>query len=841
MTKFALPTVSVPFLRFVWLFVLAGLGCFSPLARGIGDPGEGYNVVYDPNTLQSITAELPVNWSYTVKITAPTLAAPTTVTLGAQVVAAPSGISTATAASYLTFSQSVLNFSSSGQSISVVVTFTAPLGAPTGDYNYFLSCSGWPSGTIDNGTYINMHAIPPGQLLTPTVTINTPEEGAVYLYPTGATSLPIDIDISGTAPQNAPVLTLTGTIQGVDSSGAVILPSTPLGLTLTGLGSPNAAGKMSFPVTGPGFYTITTVDSNVIGSATDTVNFEVRAVAPPTVVITTPPDPTYTYYYGSTPLHIPYVFEGRSQSQGITTLTAKLNGVSVTFTPDNLGEVVATGTGAFDLSIGGHYTLVVTATDDIGTATTSTEFDVVVIKPTPTIVIDDPANGTVFTLPTGATKMDVPFTFTVTTSPNFTISSISASLGGTSLSVPVQTGLGTDLATGSGTMAQLPVGTYTLTAYGVSAGIQVQTSTTFTIKSAVIATPPTVVINTPPVNSVYYIVPSGGCGGGYTPLSIPLTFTGTSTGTNAVITKLTATLNNSALTVTSTNLNTKIANGAATMVVSTTGTYTIKVTATDIYGTATATRTFTVVKASKQCVTGRVFFDCNFDGVKGSDDYGLSNVCVKLIGAAGQTIASTSTDCSGAYGFSVYPGTYIVEAGSVKGMALTTLNDITITVTNAAVTVSNIGYGLHFGSIGSQCANGYTIGYWKTNLDKAISCKPSGCQVSNSAMKSYTSSMGKLGLNPFDCISMSTASCTLGSTSSAPCDLLAKQLVACEYNYLNGAYIGGDARLTYAFVHFGEYVLKNKASYSSSYLLWVKGWCEAYNSSHGGKVAGPSY
>jgi len=459
---------------------------------------------------------------------------------------------------------------------------------------------------------------------------------------------------------------------------------------------------------------------------------------------------------------------------------------------------------------------------------------VVVIKPTPAIVINDPLDGTVFTLPTGATTMDVPFTFTVTTSPNFTISSISASLAGTGLSVPNQTGLGTELAVGNGTMPALPVGTYTLTAYGVSAGIQVQTSVTFTIKASVVS-PPTVVINTPPVNSVYYL---SSCSSS---LSIPLTFTGTSTASGATISKLTASLNGTALAVTSTNLNTKTANGSSTMVVSAVGTYTIKVTATDAYGTATATRTFTVVLATKQKVSGLVFFDVNYNAVKGTDEYGLSGVSVKLVNSAGQIVATTTTDSTGAYSFSVLPGSYVVSAGPVNGMSLTTLNDLSITVLAAPIVVPNIGYSLYFGSIGTMCANGFTIGYWKNNVDKAIAGKTSGCQVSAANIKSYTTGMGKLALSPFDAITMSVASATMGSTSSLPADLLAKQLVASEYNYLSGANIGGDSRLTYAFIYYAEYVLKNKASYSSTYILYVKDWCDAYNNTHGGKVAGPSY
>jgi len=73
-----------------------------------------------------------------------------------------------------------------------------------------------------------------------------------------------------------------------------------------------------------------------------------------------------------------------------------------------------------------------------------------------------------------------------------------------------------------------------------------------------------------------------------------------------------------------------------------------------------------------------------------------------------------------------------------------------------------------------------------------------------------------------------------------PKDLLSKQLIASEFNYQNAAYIGGNKNLTFVFLWWGEYVLKNSTSYSSTYLIWTKDWFDAYNNSHGGVVAGPN-
>jgi hypothetical protein len=69
--------------------------------------------------------------------------------------------------------------------------------------------------------------------------------------------------------------------------------------------------------------------------------------------------------------------------------------------------------------------------------------------------------------------------------------------------------------------------------------------------------------------------------------------------------------------------------------------------------------------------------------------------------------------------------------------------------------------------------------------------------------------------------------------------LLAKQLLASEYNYQNAAYLNGNATLTYAFVYWGEWVLGNSSNLSSTYVIWAKDWFDAYNNTHGGAISGP--
>jgi hypothetical protein len=309
---------------------------------------------------------------------------------------------------------------------------------------------------------------------------------------------------------------------------------------------------------------------------------------------------------------------------------------------------------------------------------------------------------------------------------------------------------------------------------------------------------------------------------------------------NGVITGVTAKLGTTTLGVTAT-LGTKVVNASANMTVSAAGTYNITVTATDAVGTATATRSFTVTVVTPRKISGEVFFDVNFNGTNNCSDFGLSGVTVRLLNASNQVVATTVTDCGGDYSFcNILPGTYTVSATAPAGFKATSLNERTVTVSIASVSVPDIGFGLDFNAMRTMTANGFTIGYWKNNLDKAISGKTSGIQVPAATLSSYTTKIGSFALALYDNISMKTASSIMGSTSSAPVDLLSKQLVGSEYNYQNAGYLNGNKTLTFAFLYWGEYVKTNSTLYSSTYLIWAKDWFDAYNNSHGGIVAGPA-
>lgn len=661
----------------------------------------------------------------------------------------------------------------------------------------------------------------------PEVVIGTPVDGSVISVPVGSLPLTVPMTFTATVPgllNRAPITQVTAEIDGA-----------PLTLSsVNGLNTFTVTGTANLSIATAGSHNVTVRATNAGGTASDVNMFRVNVTAaPPTVVITTPtPGSTFTYRTGAPALVVPFTFTGRSNFGGVRTLVAKVDGVVTSYTPAALGALSETRTINLSYNTAGTHTLEVTVTDDYGTASTTSNFSVSVLAPTPTIAISNPTQGQIFNLPSGATTMPIPFTFATTSNNGFVVDSVSASLDGGAAFTPSTTGLGTALATSTGTLANVGAGTHTLTATGTSAGINVTTSVTFTVRS--VAVPPSVVINTPPVGSTYTRVSGGPA------LSIPMTFTGTSNTVGAVITRLTATLDGVPLTITTTNLNTPIANGAATMSVSNAGTHTISVSAVDAYGTASTTRTFVVTVVQGRTICGDTFFDVDGDGTEDCAEFGVGNLSVALKNAAGQTIATDTTDSCGGYSFSgVAPGTYTVVLTSTNGYRTTTVSQRTVTVSGSDVCVSKFGIGINFTALRTMTANGFTIGYWKNNLDKAIANRTNGIQVSRSTLLTYTDRITDFGLTPYDCATLKTSSDTMGYSGSNSASLLSKQLIASEYNYQSGAYIGGDRTLTFLFLYWGEYVLSNSSRYSSSYLIWAKDWFDAYNNSHGGLVLGP--
>jgi len=814
---------------------VVALGFFGSSAANAQETGGGGTVLYNPTTTQ-IQGQLPFSQSYTLVVTSPATAPAVTTTWQVTVNSKPASVPDAVALSYVSFSSSSLSFTGGNQQRPVTVTMTVPMGAVPGSYGYQIKAVGWTGNPQNDGTSINSTVTEPPAGTPPTVIIAAPLDGAVIPAVTG---FPMTIPFSYTATVGGLTPTPITSVSAELSSGSAVNFG-----SVTGIGSTIVAVAGTLTVTSPGLHTLTARATNAGGSSTDTNSFTVTVVAPPpTVVINTPtPNSTYSYRVGDAATVVPYTFTATSNAGAVRTLVAKVDGAVVAFTPSGIGSATATGSISLPYTTAGSHTLEVTTTDDVGTATANSNFSVTVIAPTPVIDITNPTEGQIFDIPSGQTTTNVAYRFVTTSNNGFVVDSVSANLGTNVVSGISTTGLGTASAISTGTLTGLAAGTYTLTATGVSAGINVSDAVRFTVRSSVV--PPSVVINTPPAGSIYTRVSGGPA------LQIPLTFTGTSNTPGGVITQLRASLGTTQLTVTPTNLNTAVAQGAATMTVSNAGTYTISVTAIDAYGTASATRNFSVQVVQGKNICGDTFFDVDFDGNEDCGEFGLGGVTVKLFSATSQLLDTKTSDSGGNYSFTnLAPGTYTVTATAPSGLKGTTSLSRSVTISassgtyncgqSSTVCVSKFGFGLDFAALRPMTANGYTIGYWKNNIDKALDCKTAGTQVSKATLTAYTAKIGDFALSPYDCISMKTASSTMGYNGSNSISLLSKQLIASEYNYQNGAYINGNKTLTMLFIWWGEYILANPSKYSSSYVIFAKNWFDAYNNTHGGAINGP--
>lgn len=663
--------------------------------------------------------------------------------------------------------------------------------------------------------------IPP-PITPPVVTIGNPPDGSTS-QTCLPTAVPFTFTVTAPGPNPGPITSVSADIDGQQ----VTLTS------VTGIGTTSVTASGTATITTPGQHTLTAKATNAGGTATDVNMFTLRPPLP-TVSISNPTPTTITFKCDEQ-FKVPLRFAGTTTCGNIKTLSATLDGTPLVISTTGLNSGYATGSADMIFSGPGMHTVVVTVTDGYGQSVdATTTFTINVISPTPTIAITNPTSNACFTLATGTTTMNVPYSFKTTTNNGFVVNSVTVKLNGNTVAAPTSTGLGTATAVSSGTLSGLTAGNYALTVYGTSGCETVCQSICFSIKAAKV--PPKVVINNPPVGSTYCLQQQG-CG---TPtLKIPFSFTATSSDPSAVITSVSVKLDGSPVSVSAT-LNQKTVTVSTNLTVTTAGTHTITVTATDSVGTATDARTFTVTICTPRKVCGSAFFDIDRDGQWDADEFGLAGVTFKLLNSSNQVVATAVSDSCGNYCFTgVMPGTYTVTATGYTGIDPTTTTTRTVVVSSNDVCVASVGFGLNFTAIRSMKACGYTIGFWKNNLDKAISGKTNGIQIPCATLNSYTCKIADFGLTPFDGLSMKTASSYLGSTSSAPVSLLQKQLVASEYNYMNGAYIGGNKNLTFLFVWWGEYLVKNSSRYSSTYLLNAKDWFNAYNASEGGYVSGP--
>ena len=440
-------------------------------------------VAYSP-VYRAIQGTVPPGFgtTYQLTITAPpTLSAATSVAFGnIQVTAAPSGVSNPTALGYLSIAPSTLNFTAPNQALTVNVTLTVPGTATPGSYGYQIFTTGWANGPDNFGTAINATVSPStGAGSPPSVIISTPQDLQAFNFVPSALPARIPFTFTSTATAGHPIVSVDANLDGLP----IVLTSTTTNANAT------VTSNGTLLVTQPGTYHIQARAGNDSGTGAATNTFTVTvAGVPPTVAITSPtPNQVFTTVLGVVP-PTPFTLNASSTFGNITAVTATLNGTSLTPLTVGLGTLAVSGTWpSLGITATGTYTLVVTATNPYGTASTQTTFTVVDPSVTPklSLSIAKPVDGTIVTRVAGSPATVVPFSFTAAET-NGTVSTLAAKLilgTSTTNATVATTGLNTASATGSGNLTVSTAGTYTFTATATgTGGLTTTSSVKFTVK-----------------------------------------------------------------------------------------------------------------------------------------------------------------------------------------------------------------------------------------------------------------------------------------------------------------------------------------------------------------------
>ena len=403
---------------------------------------------------------------------------------------APAGAVPADALSYITLNPATLVFTGPNQVLNTTIQANVPLGKAAGSYAYKIATPGWPTGAVDNFAVINMNVTTPQIRQAPSVQLNSPLDGSAYVYTVGGPAVSIPLKFQATAATATP-------ITGVDSD----VNGTSVPVTATGLGGGNVSATGTILLSAPGIYSVQVRATNSVGTSATAVSITVTIAGPaPKVTIAQPTaSGSYTYVIGSPPLSVPFSIAATSAYGGVKTLVATLNGNPVAVTTSGLGTLNAAGTGTLQLSAGGQYVFAATATDALGTTSSSVQFTVNTQYPPPAVTITQPTNGAVFTYVTGSPPLSIPFAFTAQAGAGATISSLNASLNGTTVTV-AGTGLGTTSAAGTGTLQVSAAGTYTFTAGASGGGASAASKVTFTVNVTQPPPPPCNLVWLPPLS-----------------------------------------------------------------------------------------------------------------------------------------------------------------------------------------------------------------------------------------------------------------------------------------------------------------------------------------------------
>lgn len=306
----------------------------------------------------------------------------------------------------------------------------------------------------------------------------------------------------------------------------------------------------------------------------------------------------------------------------------------------------------------------------------------------PSVAIASPLDRQTYTYTAGGSAVLIPLQFQSTATANAPITNVDADLNGVAISPLTSTGLNTGSVSTSGTISISAPGTYTVRARATN--IAGSSSTTVEIIVTIMGAPPSVTIAQPVANSSF-VYSAGGAS-----LNVPFSFTGRSS--YGTISALSASLNGVPVSVAATGLGSALATGSGTLTINAGGTYVLAVTATDAFGTASTSTSFTVTVQSPPPVV-TITSPANgtvFSRVAGSPattvpftylastqtGYAINSIRVTLGSTViGSTTAGLGTaSVSGSGNLSVTTaGTYVVTVTAASG-GVTAASSVTITV-----------------------------------------------------------------------------------------------------------------------------------------------------------------
>jgi hypothetical protein len=233
---------------------------------------------------------------------------------------------------------------------------------------------------------------------------------------------------------------------------------------------------------------------------------------------------------------------------------------------------------------------------------------------------------------------------------------------------------------------------------------------------------------------------------------------------------------------------------------------------------------------SHESIAGVVSYDINQNGVRDPEEPGIPGLTLRLSGGP-----YTISGPDGSYLFDNLKGaaTYTVSADNRVGFVQIAASSQTLTPAGSVPAIANFCFALDPAWLDGKSANTNTVEYWKNSLEKAIQNKDHDKLATKSALLGYVATLSNFALDPLNVSTLDEAYDYLRGKNSVYDKSLAKQLMAAEFNYLSGAYLGDNALATYFFVYQGENMLANPGLFSSKQLHDQRKIYEDYNKGRG--------